>query len=839
MKQLEIGIDGMTCASCSTRVERALGKLDGVADAPVNLATGRASVSYDDSVLTPAAVVDAVRKVGYSPVIDELEIGVGGMTCANCSARVERSLNKLPGVLEANVNLATERASVRFVPATVGPEDIARAIEATGYEPRPLDEGDAEEREQTVREASRLAMRRDLWVASALTLPVFILAMGSHFVPGFHGALLALAPQGLWDWGQAVLTTAVIFGPGRRFFRPGWIAYRHLSPDMNSLVMTGTGAAWAYSLLVLLLPGIFPPDARNLYFESAAVVLTVILMGKYLEELAKGRTSAAIRKLVRLQAKTARVLRDGVEQEMPVARVQAGDLLVIRPGERIPVDGEVRAGESYVDESMLTGEPVPVAKRPGDPVVGGTVNQHGRLRVATTRVGKQTVLAQIIRLVERAQGSKLPIQGLADRVVRIFTPLVIAIAAVTFLAWLALGPDPAITLALVSAVAVLVVACPCAMGLATPAAIMVGSGRAAELGVLYRKGEAMESLSHVDTVVFDKTGTLTEGRPRLTDLQVTDDDQDAALRLAAAVEASSEHPLGTAIVAAAREHGLDLPTVEAFQAVPGFGVSAQVEGQQVLIGALRYLEREKIAVGELGKTADDYATDGKTPVFLAVDGVVRAVLAIADPLKTEAASMVAALQQRGMQVAMITGDSHKTAEAIARQAGIAQVHAQTLPDGKAAVVQGMQQEGRKVAFVGDGINDAPALAQAEVGIAVGSGTDIAIEAADVTLTRGNLSGVVTAIDVARRTLSTIRGNLFWAFIYNILLIPVATGMFYPAFGLHLNPMVAGLAMGLSSVFVVANSLRLRRLRAAQLLPTVLTAAQPRRDLDQGARRVAA
>jgi Cu+-exporting ATPase len=839
MKQLEIGIDGMTCASCSTRVERALSKLDGVADAPVNLATERASVSYDDSVLTPAAVVDAVRKVGYSPVIDELEIGVGGMTCANCSARVERSLNRLPGVLEANVNLATERASVRFVPATVGPEDIARAIEATGYEPRPLDEGDAEEREQTVREASRLAMRRDLWVASALTLPVFILAMGSHFVPGFHGALLALAPQGLWDWGQAVLTTAVIFGPGRRFFRPGWIAYRHLSPDMNSLVMTGTGAAWAYSLLVLLLPGIFPPDARNLYFESAAVVLTVILMGKYLEELAKGRTSAAIRKLVRLQAKTARVLRDGVEQEMPVARVQAGDLLVIRPGERIPVDGEVRAGESYVDESMLTGEPVPVAKRPGDPVVGGTVNQHGRLRVATTRVGKQTVLAQIIRLVERAQGSKLPIQGLADRVVRIFTPLVIAIAAVTFLAWLALGPDPAITLALVSAVAVLVVACPCAMGLATPAAIMVGSGRAAELGVLYRKGEAMESLSHVDTVVFDKTGTLTEGRPRLTDLQVTDDDQDAALRLAAAVEASSEHPLGTAIVAAAREHGLDLPTVEAFQAVPGFGVSAQVEGQQVLIGALRYLEREKIAVGELGKTADDYATDGKTPVFLAVDGVVRAVLAIADPLKTEAASMVAALQQRGMQVAMITGDSHKTAEAIARQAGIAQVHAQTLPDGKAAVVQGMQQEGRKVAFVGDGINDAPALAQAEVGIAVGSGTDIAIEAADVTLTRGNLSGVVTAIDVARRTLSTIRGNLFWAFIYNILLIPVATGMFYPAFGLHLNPMVAGLAMGLSSVFVVANSLRLRRLRAAQLLPTVLTAAQPRRDLDQGARRVAA
>ncbi len=816
MKQLDIGIEGMTCASCSARVERALCRLDGVADAPVNLATGRATVSYDESVLTPAALADAVREVGYTPVIDEFEIGVGGMTCANCSARVERALTKLSGVLEASVNLATERALVRFVPATVGPDDIARVIKESGYEPHPLDPGNIEEREQATREAGHRSMRRDLWIAAVLTLPVFLLAMGSHFLPGFRSTLISLAPQDLWDWSQALLTTAVLFGPGRRFFRPGWIAYRQMSPDMNSLVMTGTGAAWAYSMLVLTLPGIFPPDARNLYFESAAVVLTVILMGKYLEELAKGRTSAAIRKLVGLQAKTARVVRDAVERELPVAQVRPGDLVVIRPGERIPVDGEVREGESYVDESMLTGEPVPVAKRPGDPVVGGTVNQHGLLRAAATQVGKQTVLAQIIRLVERAQGSKLPIQGLADRVVRIFTPVVIVIAAVTFLAWLVLGPDPAITLALVSAVAVLVVACPCAMGLATPAAIMVGSGRAAELGVLYRKGEALESLSHVDTIVFDKTGTLTEGRPRLTDLEVAEGDRDAALRLAAAVEAGSEHPLGAAIVAAARERKLNLPSVKDFQAVPGFGVRAQVEGHQVQIGALRYMERENIAVGDLGKFSDDHAADGKTPVFLAVDGEMRAVLMIADPLKPEAVSMVAALHQRGIQVAMITGDSRKTAEAIARQAGIEQVQAEILPDGKAAAVQRMQAQGRKVAFVGDGINDAPALAQAQVGIAVGSGTDIAIEAADVTLTRGDLSGVVTSLDVARRTLSTIRGNLFWAFIYNILLIPVATGIFYPAFGLHLNPMVAGLAMGLSSVFVVANSLRLRRLLPSRL-----------------------
>jgi len=817
MKQLELGIEGMTCASCSARVERALGKMEGVSEAPVNLATERASISYDESTVDPAALVEMVREVGYSPVVDELEIGVGGMTCANCSARVERALNKMPGVIQASVNLATERATVRFVPATLGPDEIASAIRDAGYEPRPLEEdGDAETREEAAREAARRAMQRDLWLAVVLTLPVVILAMGSHFIPGFQDGLTTLAPQSVWDWTQALFTTAVMFGPGRRFFRPGWIAYRHLSPDMNSLVMTGTGAAWGYSLLVLLQPGLFPADARNLYFESAAVVLTVILMGKYLEELAKGRTSAAIRKLVGLQAKTARILKEGVEQELPVAQVQAGDQVVIRPGERIPVDGEVEKGDSYVDESMLTGEPVPVAKQPGDPVVGGTVNQHGQLQVRATQVGKHTVLAQIIRLVERAQGAKLPIQGLADRVVRIFTPIVLGIATVTFLAWLALGPDPAITLALVSAVAVLVVACPCAMGLATPAAIMVGTGRAAELGVLYRKGEALERLSHVDRVVFDKTGTLTEGKPSLTDLEAPEGDRETALRLAAAVESGSEHPLAAAIVQAAREQSLELPPVEEFQAIPGYGVSARVEGRQVQLGALRLLEREGIDPGALAASADRYAEDGKTPIFLTVEGRAYAVLAVADPLKAEAEAMVAGLHRRGLQVAMITGDTRKTAAAIARRVGIDEVHAEILPDGKAETVQQMQDRGEQVAFVGDGINDAPALAQADVGIALGSGTDIAIEAADVTLTRGDLSGVLTALEVARRTLSTIRGNLFWAFIYNILLIPLASGIFYPAFGLHLDPMVAGLAMGLSSVFVVANSLRLRKLQPSRL-----------------------
>jgi Cu+-exporting ATPase len=811
LKQLQFGIEGMTCASCSSRVERALCALDGVAEAPVNLATGRVDIRYDEDTLKPETLVETVAEVGYTPQVDELHIGVGGMTCANCSARVERALNRTDGVIEASVNLATERASVRFVPAMLDAEDIAAVIEESGYEPRRPEEDEAHG--ATAREASRRAMRRDLLIAFALTLPVFILAMGAHFVPGFQDALFSVAPQAFWDWTQAVLTTAVIFGPGRRFFRPGWIAYRHLSPDMNSLVMTGTGAAWAYSMAVLLFPGLFPPDARNLYFESAAVVLTVILMGKYLEELAKGRASAAIRKLVGLQAKTARVWVDGEEAERPVARLQPGDIVVIRPGERIPVDGEVSNGESYVDESMLTGEPVPVAKQSGDTVVGGTVNQHGTLRVKATQVGKHTMLAQIIRLVEKAQGSKLPIQGLADRVVGVFTPVVIAIAALTFLAWLLFGPPPAITPALVSAVVVLVVACPCAMGLATPAAIMVGSGRAAELGVLYRKGEALERLSHVDTVVFDKTGTLTEGQPRLTDLETTGDEHHEVLALAAAAESGSEHPLARAIVNAAQEQGLDLPETSKFEAVPGYGVRARVGEQDVLVGAARFMQREQVDTAEQAERAEQFEREGKTAVFLASGGELKAVLAIADPLKPEASDMVAALRERGLQVAMMSGDSRNTAEAIARQVDISEVQAEVLPDGKAAAVKSMQEKGRKVAFVGDGINDAPALAQADVGIAVGSGTDIAIEAADVTLTRGELRSVVTAVDAARRTLSTIRGNLFWAFIYNILLIPVATGMFYPALGLHLNPMVAGLAMGLSSVFVVTNSLRLKRLQA--------------------------
>ena len=819
MKQLEIGVEGMTCASCSSRVERALNQLAGVSQATVNLATTRAQVVYDDSQLDAQRITEEIRKSGYTPVISDDEIGVIGMTCASCSARVECALNKLPGVLGANVNLATGRASVHYLPAMLGMAEVAAAIRDAGYEPGPLDtQAQQEDAEESARAKALHAMGKDLGVAAALTLPLLMLVQGAAFSSSFAHALNILVPlHDFWDWVQAILTTLVLFGPGRRFFRPGWIAYRHLSPDMNSLVMTGTGAAWLYSLIVLVFPMWFPHQARSLYFDSAGVIVSVILLGKYLEELAKGRTSSAIKKLLGLQAKTAQVLRDGKEQQLPISQVLSGDQVLVRPGERMPVDAVVVEGESYVDESMLTGEPVPVSKHPGDRVIGGTVNQHGLLKIEATQVGKATVLAQIIRLVERAQGSKLPIQGLADRVVGVFTPTVIGIAILTFVLWLTLGPTPAITQALVSAVAVLVVACPCAMGLATPAAIMVGTGRAAELGVLFRKGEALEFLSHVDTLVFDKTGTLTEGRPKLVDLELVTGSREQALALAAAVEAASEHPLGLAIVETARNEGLSLPEVTSFRALPGFGVEAQVQGQRVLVGAGRLMQREGIAVDSLAGTAASLSADGKTPIYLALNGQLQALLAVADPVKEEASLLVAALNTQGFHVVMLTGDAQRTAQAIAKILGITEVQADVLPDGKAASVKALQAQGRRVAFIGDGINDAPALAQADVGIAVASGTDIAIEAADVTFTRGDLSGVLTALNTAGRTMATIRGNLFWAFFYNILLIPLATGIFYPAFGWHLNPMIAGVAMGLSSLFVVSNSLRLRRMQATSLI----------------------
>ncbi len=808
MRRVEIGIEGMTCASCSARVEQGLQALPGVADATVNLGTERASVQFDREKTGAQALSEAIAATGYIPVVAENTLAIEGMTCASCVRHVEDALNSVPGVLEATVNLATERASVRYFPASVEIGDMVAAVVAAGYGARPL-AGPGDDEAGRKRQALA-AMRRDVIVAVSASLPVLVLSMGGAFIPGLRAAMDVFAPfASFWDWVQALFASVVLFGPGRRFFRPGLIAYRHLSPDMNSLVATGTGAAWAYSMLVLLIPGAFPAAAREVYFDSAAVVVAAVLFGKYLEELAKGRTSAAIRKLLGLQAKEAHVLREGAEETIPIGAVVKGDLVIVRPGERLPIDGRVRDGASHVDASMLTGEPLPVAKRAGDEVVGGTVNQEGRLLVEATSVGRDTVLAQIILLVERAQTGKLPIQGLADRVVRVFTPVVILIALASFAVWLALAPAPAITTALMSAVAVLVVACPCAMWLATPAAIMVGTGRAAELGVLFRKGDALETLASVDTVLLDKTGTLTKGKPALTACLA--DDRQAVLRLSAAIEAASEHPLAHAVLEAARRDGIAWPAVTDFAAIPGFGIEGRVDGRLVRIGSRRFLERENIAAGPWLSSAQSLEADGKTAIFVAADGQVLGVLAIADPVKPEAPSLVSALRAQGLTVGMVSGDARRTAEAVGSTLGLTEIHAEILPQGKAAVVEALQARGRKVAFVGDGINDAPALAQADVGIALASGTDIAIEAGEVTLARGELSGVMTAIRAARNTMRTIRGNLFWAFFYNILLIPVAAGVLLP-FGLRLNPMLAGVAMGLSSLFVLTNSLRLKGLK---------------------------
>ncbi len=824
MNQFEIAIEGMTCASCSARIERAMNKLEGVESVAVNLATERAELGYDPDRLAPDAIIKAIAEAGYQPVTREVELAIEGMTCASCVGRVERALRGSPGVLEATVNLATEHATVRFVPAMIDSDGLLAVVSSSGYVAKAINEDDADETAQQQRVLR--SMRRDVLLAAGLTVPILLLSMGSTFIPSLRHVLTVYSPfSQFWIWVEFVLATVVLFGPGRRFFRPGLIAYRHLAPDMNSLVATGTGAAWAYSTAVLLMPSLFAVQDRQVYFDSAAVIIAVILLGKFMEALAKGRTSAAIKKLAGLQVKTTlRLNAAGQEEEVLVAQLQVGDQLVVKPGERIPVDGQVREGNANVDESMLTGEPLPVAKSSGDDVVSGTVNLDGRLVFEATSVGKDTVLAQIITLVERAQTGKLPIQGLADRVVRIFSPAVLLIAILAFVAWMMLTGD--VSTALVAAVAVLVVACPCAMGLATPSAIMVGTGRAAELGVLFRKGEALELLSHVDTVLFDKTGTLTEGRPSVTEI-IADDESDVLLR-AAALEAGSEHPLAKALVDAAAAKKLDLPVVEDFRAVVGYGIEGRMDGRIFRVGAQRFMDSCRIAVDDWVARARHLESEGRTVVYVAAEERVLGLIAIADSVKDEAAMVVKALQDRKLHVAMVTGDAQRTAEAVARQLGIDEIHAEVLPQGKSAVVEAMQKSGKKVVFIGDGINDAPALAQADVGIALASGTDIAMEAADVTLTHGHLTGVVTSLTAARKTLSNIRGNLFWAFFYNILLIPVAAGLAVPL-GIHLNPMLAAFAMGLSSMFVLGNSLRLRKLpdfRAVSSRPSMAPREKP-------------
>ncbi len=806
--EVRIGVSGMTCASCVTRVERAIARQPGVESAEVNLAAGTAVVHFDQAEVPQ--LIEAVRNAGYEPILESAHIGIGGMTCASCVARVERAIEGLPGVLTASVNLGTESAAVEFLPHTVSRERIAQAIREAGYEPAEQAHGPDEAVDRQAQE--RAALRRDLLVAVAFTLPLLVVSMGPMLLPAFGRLLRGVAPEPVWSWVELVLATPVLLWAGRRFLVRGWTEIRHLNPGMDSLVMLGSWAAYGFSLLALTVPHLFPPGTARLYFEASAVIVTLILLGRYLEAVAKGRTSEAIRRLVGLQPKTARVVRADGEVEIPADAVVPGDLIAVRPGERISVDGTLTDGQSHVDESMISGEPVPVHKGPGDEVVGGTVNQTGAFRYRATRVGSDTVLAQIIRLVEEAQAGKPPIQRVADRIAAVFVPVVIAVALVTFVVWLWVGPQPALSFAFVAAVSVLLIACPCAMGLATPTAIMVATGRGAAFGVLFRRGAALETLARVDRIVLDKTGTLTEGRPALTDLVAFGVDESEALALAAAVEHHSEHPIAAAVVEAAAKRGLELAEAKDVEALPGFGIGARVGSRQVAVGARRFMDRLAIAVDAAAEVADRLAADRKTPIYVASEGRLVAVLAVADPVKTGSREAVNRFHELGLTVAMLTGDGRRTAEAVARRVGIDQIVAEVLPADKAAEVRRLQEEGGSVAFVGDGINDAPALAQADVGIAIGTGTDIAVEAGEVILMNGDLRGAADAVDLARKTLRTIRMNFFWAYAYNVALIPLAAGVFYPLTGWLLNPMLAAGAMSVSSLFVVTNSLRLRRFR---------------------------
>ena len=808
--RLDLAVGGMSCASCVSRVEDAIRAVPGVRGADVNLATGRATVEL--GAAEPRDVVEAVSAAGYEPASDEITFTVRGMSCASCVGRVEEALRELPAVVEANVNLASETARVQYLPDLAGPPDLLAAVGAAGYEAEIREAGpDRSDRERAARAAEHRSLKRSMTLAAALTLPIFVIDMGGHLIPALHHAVHgALGTQNVYLL-FFLLASVVQFGPGLRFYRKGWPALVQGAPDMNSLVMLGTSAAYGYSVVATFVPWLLPEGTVHVYFEASAVIITLILVGRFLEARARGETSEAIRKLMGLRPRTARVMRAGEVFQLDADQLRPGDHVLVRPGERLPVDGEVLEGSSWVDESMITGEPVPVLKETGSRVVGGTVNGQGSLTFAATRVGSDTVLAQIIRMVEAAQGSKLPIQALVDRVTRYFVPVVIGIALLTFLVWVIVGPAPALTLALVNAVAVLIIACPCAMGLATPTSIMVGTGKGAEMGVLFRGGDALQALRGIEVVALDKTGTLTEGRPELTGIKtVTGFDEAEVLVLAASVETHSEHPIAQAIVRGAKARELAVEKARDFAAEPGQGARGVVGDRTVLVGSRRFLSESGIDTDLFAADADDFADRGATPLYVAINGRLGALLAVADPLKASAAPLVEWLHGQGLQVVMISGDNRRTAEAIGRELGIDQVIAEVLPDGKVDAVRRLQQDNRKVAFVGDGINDAPALAQAEVGIAIGSGTDVAMESAEVVLMSDNLAGISQAIALSRATLRNIKQNLFWAFVYNATLLPVAAGVLYPFFGILLSPMFAALAMAFSSVSVVTNALRLKR-----------------------------
>ncbi len=805
-------IEGMTCASCAKAVERATKKLKGVTESNVNFATEKLNISFDETKISVADIQETVKKAGYKAITDSTNkiLKIEGMTCASCAKAVERATRKLNGVTEANVNYATEKLSISYEPSKIKVSDIKKAIEKAGYKAR--EEETTVDTDKERKEKEMKLLWRKFIISTIFAVPLLYVSMG-HMVglplpdfinPNINPIAFALT--------QLLLTLPVIIA-GNRFYTVGFKALFKRSPNMDSLIAIGTSAAVLYGVFATVkIFGGHHEYAHDLYFESAAVIITLITLGKYLEAVSKGKTSEAIKKLMGLAPKTAIVIRSGKEVEITIEEVEVGDVIVVKPGEKMPVDGEVVEGTTSVDESMLTGESIPVEKNVGDKIIGASINKNGTIKYKATKVGKDTALAQIIKLVEDAQGSKAPIAKLADVISGYFVPIVITLAVISGLAWYFIGGESEI-FSLTIFISVLVIACPCALGLATPTAIMVGTGKGAEHGVLIKSGAALETAHKIKTIVFDKTGTITEGKPKVTDVVVTNGiKENDLLQLAASAEKGSEHPLGEAIVKGAEEKGLEFKKIDFFKAIPGHGIEVKIDGKDILLGNRKLMVESKISLENLEATSHKLAGEGKTPMYIAINNKMAGIIAVADTVKENSKKAIEKLHQMGIEVAMITGDNKRTAEAIAKQVGIDRVLAEVLPQDKANEVKKLQAEGKKVAMVGDGINDAPALAQADIGIAIGSGTDVAMESADIVLMRSDLMDVPTAIQLSKNTIKNIKENLFWAFGYNTLGIPIAMGVLHIFGGPLLNPMIAGAAMSLSSVSVLMNALRLKRFK---------------------------